>query len=344
MSDPYMIAEALAQAGVTPQAANQPTDAAPATEPIIEQPDVPSDQQAYTGDDISDFLVPDAGGMEEQQTPPPTPAVSPPATVTPEMANLIHQNQVMLQQHFANQSAQNEQRVKELEARLAAYEQASQPQAKPWFEEIDVPTLTDEQKAQYAGSLPVIEAIARAQALEIAKRMQHGYIDRQFQQFQQTLQPLQENVNVSAQQAALAQQQMVRQTLSSRLPWLTKEVRDSAEYNAYYNSVIPNTGGLTRKVLIEQANAAGNVDAIVDLLSGFKPATQNTAQYVAPGRNHTAAPTTADAPPPRKGMKLSTYNQALKDYANGKISPTKFQEYETAWYNAMAAGTAVVDE
>ena len=340
-ADPYMIAEALAQAGVTPTEP-VPTDAPAAAQPDPQVP--PTEPAAYDGDDISDFLAPDAAGMEEQQTPSTPPAVSPAASVTPEMASLIHQNQVMLQQHFAAQTAQNEQRVKELEARLASYEQDSQPAAKAWYEEIDVPSLTEEQKAQYAGSLPVIEAIARAQAVEIAKRMQQGYIDQQFQQFQQTLQPLQENVNVSAQQAALAQQQMVRQTLSSRLPWLTKEVRDSAEYSAYYNSVIPNTGGLTRKVLVEQANAAGNVDAIVDLLSGFKPANQNTAQYVAPGRNHTAAPTTADAPPPRKGMKLSTYNQALKDYASGKISATKFQEYETAWYNAMSAGTAVVDE
>lgn len=42
-------------------------------------------------------------------------------------------------------------------------------------------------------------------------------------------------------------------------------------------------------------------------------------------------------------MKLSTYNRALQDFSNGKMSPEQFAKYEDAWNTALLNGVAVMD-
>lgn len=338
---------ALQQAGYNAPAQTVPAAPTGDTTPAAETPPTAETpvggQPEFDGEDVSAYFQ-EAPEQPAAAEPTSTSAAQP--TISPDVASLLQQNQQMLQQQFAMQSSQSQQRVQELEARLAAYEQAAAPaeQAKPWYEDVDVPALTDEQLEPYKASLPIIEAVARRQALEIAKRMQQQYVDPMHQHIQQTLQPLQETANTAAQQAQAFQEQSMRSTIAAKLPWLA-EARNTPEYNEYYNAVIPGTGGLTRKVLLEQAYQVGNTDAMIDLLAGFKPPQpQNPAQYVAPGRGNTTTTSAAATPQRKKGMKLSTYNKALSDFSNGSISPAKFAEYETAWYNALAAGTAVVDE
>lgn len=339
--DDYGISAALADAGVpvveAPQQSQQPQP----------QADTPEDQGVFVGEDVSAYQTDAAPAPQPQQ--PEAPAAAN-ATISPEAAALLQQNQALLQQAFADRQRGNEDRIAELERRLAEYEPASKTQVaepqKPWYEMVDLPELTEEQQRQYAASMPVIEAIARRQAIEIAKQMEAARINPLMQQFQETVRPLQETVNHHNAALQATTRQTFQQSLNARLPWLQEAAKTPA-YAEYYNAVLPGTGGLTRSVLLQQAETAGNIDAIVDLLSGFNPTPAQPQQMVAPGRSHTIPPTqqtTTAQSNAKRGMKLSTYDNALKAYANGQMTPAKFQEYENAWNTALLNGTAVLDE
>jgi len=66
-------------------------------------------------------------------------------------AGLIQQNQTLLQQAFDTERKQTAARIAELEARLAAADASNTKpteQEKAWYETLDMPELTDEQKKQ----------------------------------------------------------------------------------------------------------------------------------------------------------------------------------------------------
>lgn len=337
--DDEFIVQALQQAGIEYPADQQQTaeNLQPQTQATQGQDDT------FQGEDVSEYF------SEPPIDAAPSVDTAPAPTTSPDVhtAALMAQNLQILQNQFSEQTKQRDTRIQELEARLASYENKPDETDKTsWFDRFSAEelNLTEEQAAQYKGSLPIIERVARAQALAMLREYTDGVINPIREQFTQTVQPLQETVNTTAARMAAAQEQSAMQTLHAKLPWLSSAI-STPEYKQFYEAVIPGTGGLTRGLLVQQASNAGNIDAIVDLLKDFKPTTQqNTAQYVAPGRAHTANPTTATAAPPRKGMRLSTYTKALEDYSNGKISPAKLAEYETQWNAALANGTAVIDE
>ena len=340
----YGIAAAIAAAGVPVVQPEQPAEPARAEQPAAVPQEVASEQVEYY-----DYVSPDE---QSRQPAAPQPAQAVPQftaqTFTPEVAEMMRRNQEMLQQSFTAQQQQNADRIKDLEARLAAYDatKPTEPE-KPWYESVEIPQLTDEQRKQYEASLPIITAVARQQALEIARKLEAERLDPMNKHFQEVVQPLQESVQV--QQASLANttRQAFTQSLNARLPWLAEAITTPA-YAQYYNAVVPGTGGLTRRVLLDQAEAAGNVDAVVDLLSGFQPpaAPAEQQRYTAPGRSNAINQTpqaTAAQPRSKKGMKLSTYDKALKDYANGKISIGQMKTVQEAWEAALLNGTASMD-
>lgn len=340
----YGIAAAIAAAGVPVVQPEQP--AAP-VQP--EQPAAVPQEETAEQVEYYDYVPPDeqaaapAAAQPAQQ--PAQPAVP---NLTPEMAAFMQRNQEMLHQAFTAQQQQNIDRIKNLEARLAAYDatKPTEPE-KPWYDSVEIPQITDEERKAYEASLPFITAVARQQALEIARKLEAERLDPMNKHFQEVVQPLQESVQ--AQQANLANtaRQAFTQSLNARLPWLAEAITTPA-YAQYYNSVVPGTGGLTRRVLLDQAEAAGNVDAVVDLLAGFQPpaAPAEQQRYAAPGRSNTINQTpqaTAAQPRSKKGIKLSTYNAALKDYANGKMSVGQMKTIQEAWDTALLNGTASMD-
>lgn len=340
----YGIAAAIAAAGVPVVQPEQPAEPAQVEQPAAVPQEVASEQVEYY-----DYVSPDE---QSQQPAAPQPAQAVPQftaqAFTPEVAEMMRRNQEMLQQAFTAQQQQNADRIKDLEARLAAYDatKPTEPE-KPWYDSVEIPQITDEERKAYEASLPFITAVARQQALEIARKLEAERLDPMNKHFQEVVQPLQESVQ--AQQASLANttRQAFTQSLNARLPWLAEAITTPA-YAQYYNAVVPGTGGLTRRVLLDQAEAVGNVDAVVDLLSGFQPpaAPAEQQRYTAPGRSNAINQTpqaTAAQPRSKKGMKLSTYDKALKDYANGKISIGQMKTVQEAWEAALLNGTASMD-
>lgn len=345
----YGIAAAIAAAGVPVVQPEQPAAPVQAEQPAAVPQEETAEQIEYY-----DYVSPDeqaaapAAAQPAQQSAQQSAQAATPS-LTPEMAALMQRNQEMLHQAFTAQQQQSDDRIKVLEARLAAYD-AAKPAAeptKPWYESVEIPQITDEQRQHYAPSLPFITAIARQQALEIARKLEAERLDPMDKHFQEVLQPLQESVQVQQANLANTTRQAFTQSLNARLPWLAENITTPA-YAQYYNAVVPGTGGLTRRVLLEQAEAAGNVDAVVDLLSGFQPPASSAEQqrYTAPGRSNAINQTpqaTAAQPRSKKGMKLSTYDKALKDYANGKISMGQMNAIQSAWESALLDGTASMD-
>lgn len=351
----FGIEEALTSAGINPTAApvveqNPTQSVAQEQQPApVQEQILPADDEIY--DDISDYVADsgniDVGNEVHQHQHQQTEAPRQQPTITPEIAALLQQNQALLQQQFAASQKSNEDRVAELEAKLRAYEQKpAEEDKKPWYEGIEVPELTKEQLDAYASSLPVIEAIAARKAVEIAKRLEAERLNPLARQFDDTVQPLQAQVQQQEELRAINARQQYNQAIAAKLPWLRDAV-NTAEYAQYYNAVVPNTGGLTRAALVQNAEAVGNVDAVVDLLSGFKPAQPvSQQQLTAPGRSNAinySQQATAAQPKGKRGMKLSTYNRALQDFSNGKMSPEQFAKYEDAWNTALLNGVAVMD-
>lgn len=350
----FGIEEALTSAGINPTAApvveqNPTQSVAQEQQPApVQEQILPTDDEIY--DDVSDY-VGDGGnidvGTDGQQPQVTEQQRQPQPSITPEIAAILQQNQALLQQQFAATQKSNEDRVAELEAKLRAYEQKPAAEdKKPWYEDIEVPELSKEQLDAYAGSLPVIEAIAARKAVEIAQRLEAERLNPLVRQFDETVQPLQAQVQQQEELRAISARQQYNQAIANKLPWLRDAV-NTAEYAQYYNAVVPNTGGLTRAALVQNAEAAGNVDAVVDLLSGFKPAQAVPQQQLtAPGRSNAinySQQATAAQPKGKRGMKLSTYNRALQDFSNGKMSPEQFAKYEDAWNTALLNGVAVMD-
>lgn len=327
----FNIEEAIAAAGV------------PTTDEQVGAPDTQDTYEVFTGEDVSEHFDPQTYTADDVYAQP----TEQPQNITPEMARLLQQNQELLHRAYSEREKNSAQRIADLEAKLAAIEatKVETPQEKAWYETLDVPELTPEQQRQFAQSMPVIEAIATRKALEIAKQMDAARIDPISRRFQEVVQPLQESVQAQQQVLAATQQQNFLQALNARFPWLQGEL-STPSYKQYYNSVVPGTGGLTRGALLAHATQNGDIDAIADLLSAYKPATKQTQQqYAAPGRSYAMNPTQATAAQPgvKKGMRLSTYDKALKDYSNGKMSPDRFKEYQAAWDSAILNGTATMD-
>lgn len=343
MSDPHILA-ALAEAGMGQ------TPPAPVPAPEVPTPSVQPPTPEPAPEQVSQDPTPASAYEHDIDPTPPEPTDGQPApAATPAQQPVdntalqaILQQQMQLNQVQAqNYAAQ----MAELEARLQKYEQAkptTEPQ-KQWWETIEVPELDPGVLEQYKGSIPVINAIARQQALEMMKLMDTTRITPALQGISEQLNPLQESVQASMVQVQQAQTQSIAQTLNARLPWLDG-AKGTQEYAAFYEAKIPGSGGLTRKFLVEQALSTGNVDAAIDVLSGFKPpAKQNLAEQVSPGRAH-SVPVSATAPSSKaKGMRLSDYNRAVADFQAGKMSPAQFHDVDAKWLQHNIDGTAVFD-
>lgn len=303
-------------------------------------------------DDVLDALdedfeeVPQHEEVEEEEEEAQPESVPQPAAEQPNQdlsyAELLRQNQELLAQQFAAANANNS-RIEELERRLADYEKKPQTQEEEWYAKLGLDDLTEQQRATFANSIPVIEQIAARRAVEAIQAYENARLNPRLEQLNQTVQPLATDVNATRENLRLAQEQAFRAQVSARLPWLD-EARGTAEYANYYNSVIPNTGGIKRSVLLEHAYNAGDANAVVELLSGFKSNSQpaNTT-HIAPGRTNTTVPSGNNETRTRKGMRLSTYLDAVEKHSNGKMSTSEFDKYETAWHNALLNGTAVDD-
>lgn len=174
--------------------------------------------------------------------------------------------------------------------------------------------LSDEEKEMFERSSPLVAKVAK----QIANQM-----------YKQSVRPLEEKLAQAQQQAAMTEQQIKQQRLREFHVRLHQEIPDLAttsatpEFNAYLKQAAPRSGGQwTVEAELTAALQNGNIAAVKEIVSGFKPTQQPGVQNVAPGRPQSGTPPTSD-----KGSKMLAYSKLIKaenDYNAGLITLDKY--------------------
>lgn len=196
---------------------------------------------------------------------------------------------------------------------------ASQKQEEPPKDYIFDPSETefsDEEKEMFERSSPLVAKVAK----QIANQM-----------YKQSVRPLEEKLAQAQQQAAMTEQQIKQQRLREFHVRLHQEIPDLAttsatpEFNAYLKQAAPRSGGQwTVEAELTAALQNGNIAAVKEIVSGFKPTQQPGVQNVAPGRPQSGTPPTSD-----KGSKMLAYSKLVRaenDYNAGLITLEKYSK------------------
>lgn len=198
--------------------------------------------------------------------------------------------------------------------------QAAQPkQEEPPKDYIFDPSeteLSDEEKEMFERSSPLVAKVAK----QIANQM-----------YKQSVRPLEEKLAQAQQQAAMTEQQIKQQRLREFHVRLHQEIPDLAttsatpEFSSYLKQAAPRSGGQwTVEAELTAALQNGNIAAVKEIVSGFKPTQQPGVQNVAPGRPQSGTPPTSD-----KGSKMLAYSKLVRaenDYNAGLITLEKYSK------------------
>lgn len=176
--------------------------------------------------------------------------------------------------------------------------------------------LSDEEKEMFERSSPLVAKVAK----QIANQM-----------YKQSVRPLEEKLAQAQQQAAMTEHQIKQQRLREFHVRLHQEIPDLAttsatpEFNAYLKQAAPRSGGQwTVEAELTAALQNGNIAAVKEIVSGFKPTQQPGVQNVAPGRPQSGTPPTSD-----KGSKMLAYSKLVRaenDYNAGLITLEKYSK------------------
>lgn len=188
--------------------------------------------------------------------------------------------------------------------------------------------LTDEEKGLFERSSPLVAKIAK----QIANQM-----------YKQSVRPLEEKL-AQAQQHALQTDQQIKQQrlqefhvrLHQEIPGLA-QTSNTPEFQAYLKQSAPRSGGQwTVEAELTAALQNGNIAAVKEIVSGYKPTQKPGVQNVAPGRPQSGTPPTSD-----KGSKMLAYSKFLKaeeNYNAGLISLDKYTKILEVYRDAEMAG------
>lgn len=200
-----------------------------------------------------------------------------------------------------------------------------------WFEDA-AEGLTDEEKARYGDSLSVIAKVTDDRIRE-ALRKEHERTSKYRADTDAQLRQFATEREAFESRARRDSEARFTETINSRLPWLAG-ARSTSEYQQFYDGVMPNSGGLTRRQLIENAAASYDHGAVVDILSAFSGGKAEQNASVAPGRAN-IKPTVKqdsgrDRPITREGYAL-----AVKKFKNGEISREAFNRIDARYVGGL---------
>lgn len=278
--------------------------------------------------DINDYTVGGSGGEEppapgaesQPQTPPAVPPVGNPSSVDP----------FELQRQLAIEQGKNQ----AFTSIFSGFngqpgQQPAQPeQPKDYIFDPSETELTEEEKATFERSSPLVEKVAK----QIANQM-----------YKQSVRPLEDQLAQARQQVQQTENQIKQQRLREFHVRLHQEIPDLAktaatpEFMGYLKQAAPRSGGQwTVEAELTAAVQNGNIAAVKEIVSGFKPTQQPGVQNVAPGRPQSGTPPTSG-----KGSKMLAYSKFLKaeeNYNAGLLSLDKYTRILEAYRDAEMAG------
>ena len=265
----------------------------------------PGESQIEDDLDVDEFTV---GGKSAAQ--PAAPATNTESPAQP-VGNADNVDPFELQRKLAIEQGKNE-------AYASIFSGINNPQAAPPKQEEPPKDYifdpSDEEKEMFERSSPLVAKVAK----QIANQM-----------YKQSVRPLEEKLAQAQQHAAMTEQQIKQQRLREFHVRLHQEIPDLAttsatpEFNAYLKQAAPRSGGQwTVEAELTAALQNGNIAAVKEIVSGFKPTQQPGVQNVAPGRPQSGTPPTSD-----KGSKMLAYSKLIKaenDYNAGLITLDKY--------------------
>jgi hypothetical protein len=129
--------------------------------------------------------------------------------------------------------------------------------------------------------------------------------------------------------------------VNTAIPGIGAKMR-TAEWAAFMKQPAPYSAGsgATMQTLWEYAERTKNVRAMSEIASGVQLKQDPAAGMVAPGSARAPAPPTHAAGPKR--VAYSQYTNALRKQQTGEMTWEKFQEFQSKFFAAEAAG--LVDE
>ena len=259
----------------------------------------PGESQGEDDFDVDEFTV---GGQSAAQ--PAAPATQTAAPAQP-VGNADNVDPFELQRKLAIEQGKNEAYASIFQG-INNPKPAEQKPAEAPKDYIFDPTeteLSDEEKEMFERSSPLVAKVAK----QIANQM-----------YRQAVRPLEDKL-------AQAQQQRLREfhvRLHQEIPDLAT-TSATPEFNAYLKQAAPRSGGQwTVEAELTAALQNGNIAAVKEIVSGFKPTQQPGVQNVAPGRPQSGTPPTSD-----KGSKMLAYSKLIKaenDYNAGLITLDKY--------------------
>lgn len=280
----------------------------------------PGESQSEDDFDVDEFTV---GGQSAAQ--PAAPATQATAPAQP-VGNADNVDPFELQRKLAIEQGKNEAYASIFQG-INNPKPAEQKPAEAPKDYIFDPTeteLSDEEKEMFERSSPLVAKVAK----QIANQM-----------YKQAVRPLEDKLAQAQQHVEQTEQQVRQQRLREFHVRLHQEIPDLAttsatpEFNAYLKQAAPRSGGQwTVEAELTAALQNGNIAAVKEIVSGFKPTQQPGVQNVAPGRPQSGTPPTSD-----KGSKMLAYSKLIKaenDYNAGLITLDKYSRILEAYRDA----------
>lgn len=205
-----------------------------------------------------------------------------------------------------------------------------QPPARPDFVyDPESVALTEDESKLIAQSRPLVEKLTKAILNDVYKthiKPLHDQIDQQ-----------RAHAQAVEQQIANDRARKFYNDVHVRLPDL-KRIAATPEFASYLKQPAPRSGGaFTVEQELMTAIQYGNMEAVVEIVSGYKPShPQPGVQNVAPGRPQAGTPPTVE-----KGSKILPYSKFLNAqrlFENGMMTHDAYLKVQDAFKNAELDG------
>lgn len=267
------------------------------------------------------------GSVEDSQETTGTPAVNEPspaqnrAAPTPEVEMSTRLYIAQLENQILQMKAQTEKPAKEQET-----EPKKVFDDTPLFDE-DAVKITPELEESYAAASPYIQA-------KILREIK-AYDEKRFSRLKELETRLNQIDDVTKHQQAISTQateEAFAASVRTTIPDLDSRVT-SPGWNEYLNSPAPFSGGaFTVRQMLESAAGARNLNAVKEIVNGYKLPTNPMNQMAAPGKSQTSTPATTPRQQPK--FAYSTYQKAADAVRLGTMTYEKFSEVEDAYLKA----------
>lgn len=190
-----------------------------------------------------------------------------------------------------------------------------------------IPDLTEDEARVYAESAPVIAKLSRKEAAAVVKQV--------IQPLVQELAELKKGQKEVGDRSTNTEEALFTDAVKRAVPDMAGKVKHP-EWGEFLSKKAPFSRATYRE-LLQTAHYARDLDTVVEIFSGFRPASLGT------GSGLSAPPATGAArqpgrPEAKPTLRLSERRKISEDYRMGRISYAELQKHQKRFAEAEAEG------